>query len=91
MIVEEGRAPAGDLVNIPGVAGVWWYDGTASSSSDSRGRQFTYCYVDGDLLATSGRLSVAMRQRWASGAVKGLLAAPFFSIVPFEWNRYLPG
>jgi len=91
LIVEEGRSPAGDLVNIPGVAGVWWYDGTASPSSDSRGRQFTYCYVDGDLLATSRRLSVAMRQRWASGAVKGLLAAPFFSIVPFEWNRYLPG
>ena len=89
-MVEEGRAPAGDLVNIPGVAGVWWYEGTASSS-DSRGRQFTYCYVDQDLLATSRRLSVAMRQRWASGAVKGLLAAPFFSIVPFEWNRYLPG
>ena len=89
LIVEEGRAPAGDLVNIPGVAGVWWYDGTASSS-DSRGRQFTYCYVDGDLLETSRHLSEAMRQRWASGAVKGLLAAPFFSIVPFEWNRYLP-
>ncbi len=94
LIVEEGQAPAGDLVNVPGVAGVWWYHGTAStppSNSDASGRQFTYCYIDRDLLATSQLLGEAMRKRWASGAVKGLLAAPFFSVVPFEWNRHLPG
>jgi hypothetical protein len=92
LIVEEGHAPAGDLVNVPGVAGVWWYDGAASPPpSNSDGRQFTYCYIDGDLVATSQLLGEAMRKRWASGAVKGLLAAPFFSVVPFEWNRHLPG
>lgn len=93
LIIEEGHAAAGDLVDIPGVAGVWWYDGAASPppyNSDASGRQFTYCYIDGDLLATSQRLGEAMRKRWASGAVKGLLAAPFFSVVPFDWNRHLP-
>ena len=94
LIVEEGHAPAGDLVNVPGVAGVWWYHGAAStppSNADASGRQFTYCYIDDDLLPTSQLLGEAMRKRWASGAVKGLLAAPFFSVVPFEWNRHLPG
>ena len=32
-----------------------------------------------------------MRRRWASGDVTGLLAAPFYVPVPFEWTRYLPG
>jgi hypothetical protein len=31
-----------------------------------------------------------MRARWASGAVQGLLAAPFFMIVPFDWACHLP-
>lgn len=94
LIVEEGHAPAGDLIDIPGVVGVWWYDGAVAPppyKADSSGRQFTYCYIDGDLLATSQPLGEAVGQRWASGAVKGLLAAPFFSVVPFEWTRHLPG
>jgi hypothetical protein len=94
LMVEEGHAPAGDLVNVAGVAGVWWYQGTVAPApfkADSSGRQITYCYIERDLLATSERLNIALRRRWASGAVKGLLAAPFYSVVPFDWNRYLPG
>jgi hypothetical protein len=31
-----------------------------------------------------------VQARWTSGAVKGLLAAPFCTIVPYDWGRYLP-
>ena len=56
----------------------------------ARGPQITYCYLDEDPVATAARLSGEMQSRWASGEVEGLLAAPFFTLVPFEWNRYLP-
>ncbi len=94
LIIEEGQASPADLIDIPGVAGVWWYHGAQGQrpfDSDARGRQVTYCYLDEDPLAVAGALGEAMQQRWASGEVKGLLAAPFYAIVPFEWGRYLPG
>jgi hypothetical protein len=93
LIIEEGQASPADLIDIPGVAGVWWYHGAQGQrpfDSDARGRQVTYCYLDEDPLAIASALGEAMRQRWASGEVKGLLAAPFYSIVSFDWGRYLP-
>lgn len=93
LIVEEGHASPEHLIEVPGVAGVWWFSGDLSEppyASDYSGRQITYCYLDDDPVEVAKALAVAMRQRWASGEIKGLLAAPFYSIVPFEWARYLP-
>lgn len=93
-IIEEGYASPEALVDLPGVAGIWWHQGTKAEEpygADSRGRQITYCYLDADPVAAAPRLGEAMRQRWASGKVKGLLAAPFYVITPFDWARRLPG
>ncbi|RYD84504.1 MAG: hypothetical protein EOP61_40035, partial [Sphingomonadales bacterium] len=93
LIIEEGLASPEALTELPGVAGVWWHDGLGPSEqypSDYRGRRISYCYLDEDPVAAAGPLGEAMRRRWASGAVKGLLAAPFHSVVPFAWDRYLP-
>jgi hypothetical protein len=93
LIVEEGQASPEALIDVPGVAGVWWWNGAQTPQpygGDARGRQVTYCYLDADPVATAARLGDQMQRRWASGAVKGLLAAPFFSIVPFDWARHLP-
>lgn len=57
---------------------------------DAAGIQMTYCFLDADPVEAAGALTGAMRARWASGSVKGLLAAPFFAIIPYEWDRYLP-
>ena len=93
LIIEDGAAPADDLAEVPGVAGVWWYEGAVSPApygTDLRGRQITYCYLDDDPVATAERLQAVMQRRWAGGDIVGLLAAPFYAVVPFEWNRYLP-
>jgi hypothetical protein len=93
LIVEEGEASPQALVEVPGVAGVWWYRGSPGApgfGEMSAGKQITYCYLDEDPVAVAARLAAPVRARWASGAVKGLLAAPFFCPVPFEWARYLP-
>lgn len=94
LIVEEGQASPASLIEAPGVAGVWWYQGAQAPSPydyDARGLQVTYCYLDADPVAAAAALGEMMRRRWASGDIKGLLAAPFFAIEPFDWTRHLPG
>ena len=93
VLIEEGEASPASLVEAPGVAGVWWHRGCEAPGGflgGGTGRQITLCYLDEDPLAGAGALGELVRRRWASGAVRGLLAAPFHTLVPFEWGRYLP-
>lgn len=93
LLIEEGQASPEELIGLPGVAGIWWHHGTLGPESfgaDARGRQITYCYLDEDPVEVAGALGEAVRRRWAAGATQGLLAAPFYAVVPFEWDRRLP-
>jgi hypothetical protein len=94
LVVEQGEAPAGDLSRVPGVGGVWWATGIPMdppySLGDNAGLQVTYCFLDGEPAETAERLRPALRDRWADSAVTPLLAAPFHTVVPYEWGRYLP-
>ena len=93
VIIEEGRESSADLVDVPGVAGLWWFDGIdipAPFQGSCKGRQITVCYLDDDPLVTAEAIVPVLAGRWAQGRVKGLLGAPFQTIVLFEWSRYLP-
>lgn len=93
LIVEQGQASPEALLDVPGVAGIWWYHGARPAEafgSDASGMQLTYCYLDRDPVEVGQALSGVVRARWALGAVRGLLAAPFHAIVPFDWGRHLP-
>lgn len=93
LIIEQGHAPAANLADIPGVAGVWWYHtGKAPEpyTEDFTGLQVTYCYLDADPVSVAAQLDAVVKARWESGDVQGLLAAPFYAIVPFDWTRHLP-
>jgi hypothetical protein len=52
--------------------------------------QVTYCFLDEDPVETAQRLRQPLEQRWEAGAAIPLLAGPFYTLVPFDWNRYLP-
>ncbi len=93
LIIERGHASPEALVEVEGVAGVWWHDGLKAAvpyDTDYSGHQVTFCYLDQDPLTAARRLREVMVKRWASGEVTGRLAAPFFAVVPFEWDRYVP-
>jgi hypothetical protein len=93
LMIERGEAPVDTLTEVVGVAGVWWYRGALAPepySTEARGLQVTYCYLDDDPVAAAERLGEKMQRRWASGDVEALLAAPFHTVVPFEWTRHLP-
>jgi hypothetical protein len=89
--IDRGGAPAGELADIPGVGGTWW--GSSEIESEASGAaplQVTYCFLDDDPVATAKRLSPALEKRWADSGVEPRLAAPFYPVVGFDCDRYLP-
>jgi hypothetical protein len=94
VIIEKGDSSPESLIDVPGVAGIWWWQGSATGSgmgADSPGNQITYCFLDEDPVACAVALAERMKTRWANDAVTGLLAAPFYTVVPFDWGRNVPG
>jgi hypothetical protein len=93
VIVERSQATPEPLTEVPGVAGIWSYDGLPANGLNGvghRGLQISYHYLDDDPLAVAARMREPLRRRWATGEVTPLLAAPFFTVVPFAWDRFLP-
>jgi hypothetical protein len=95
VLLERGSAPVSDLLEVPGVAGVLWAAGVPkgepySIGADNTGLQITYCHLDDDPVEAAARLRPVLEKRWANAGVAGLLAAPFQTIVPNEWGRYVP-
>jgi hypothetical protein len=83
-----------ELLTIPGVAGVWCFATSslwrhpAWTEGDHR---ITICYLDDDPAATGERLGALVQRRWQSGApVRPLMAAPFASMVSWDWDRFGP-
>ena len=92
LLLERGDAPADRLLDVDGVAGVW---SAASLAVDAKmasakaGQSITYCFLDENPIAVAERLRPALEKRWSDG-VEPLIAAPFYTIVPYEWDRYVP-
>ena len=82
------------LVGVPGVAGAWTFATTPSihrpmfTEGDYR---MTVCYLD-DLPATVGeRLAPVVERIWGTAPAPPVLAAPFESLVSWDWDRFRPG
>jgi hypothetical protein len=93
MLVERGSAPPNPLVEVDGVAGVWSALSRrvdASLASARENQTITYCFLDDDPIATAERLRPVLKTRWAESDIEPLFAAPFFAVVPYEWDRYVP-
>ena len=101
LLVEVGATAPDHLVEIDGVVGVWWaaadseriearpWFGSVTSAAEGV-KQVAFCFIDGDPIDVAHRIQPALAERWADGSVKPLLAAPFHTVVPFEWDRHLP-
>jgi hypothetical protein len=93
LLLEERAAPVGQLVDVDGVAGVWSasaLDVDAKMANAAAGQTISYCFLDDDPVVTAERLRPALEKRWKDGAVEPLFAAPFYPVVPHEWDRYAP-
>jgi hypothetical protein len=94
LLVERGGASPEALAGVPGVGGAWWGGALPMdppyTTNDNRGLQVTYCFLDADPAAVGERLRPVLAERWAAGGVEPLLAAPYHSIVAYDWGRFLP-
>jgi hypothetical protein len=94
ILVERGEEPAGHLLDVPGVGGAWW--GGAEpleppfTTRDNGGLHISYLFLDDDPPDVARWLEPVLRQRWSDKAVEPLLAAPFHSLVAYDWDRYCP-
>lgn len=92
LLVEPASTPATELVDVPGVAGVWSavaVDGGHMGNAPV-GQQVTYCFLDDDPVQVAARLRPVLEERWRAAGASALLAAPFHVVVPRDWDRYLP-
>lgn len=93
LLVERGSAPANPLLDVDGVTGVWSAlsrQVDAKLASAQGNQSITYCFLDDDPVATAERMRPVLVDRWADDGVEPLFAAPFFAVVPYEWDRYVP-
>ena len=93
LLVEQGAKSPAELVDLPGVAGIWWHGGgepPLAGFRNNSGLQISYCFLDDDPLQVAARIGERLQRRWSDGDVVPLLAAPFYQPLPFEWDRYLP-
>lgn len=93
ILLEAHASPPTHLAEVDGVARVW---SAVSQSVDARlasapaGQTISYCFLDGDPVLTAERLRPALQKRWSDGGIEPLFAAPFYPVVPHEWDRYVP-
>jgi len=93
LLLEDREESAVDLVEVDGVAGIWSttaLDVDARLASARAGQQLTYCFLDGDPAQTANHLRTALEKRWETTGTEPLLAAPFYAVVPHEWDRHVP-
>ncbi|MGH3677255.1 MAG: hypothetical protein ACRDU5_16230 [Mycobacterium sp.] len=93
LLLEAGTTPPADLTDVEGVAGVWSVASQrvdAGLASAQPGQLLTYCFLDDDPVATAARLRPALAARWGQAGVEPLLAAPFYPVVPHDWDRHVP-
>ena len=93
-MIERGGGPVADLLDVPGVGGAWWGGAEPMEppfcTRDNSGLQVSYLFLDDEPAEVAKRLRPRLEQRWSRTGNDPLLAAPFHSLVPYEWDRYLP-
>jgi hypothetical protein len=82
-----------ELVSVPGVAGAWSYATTPAirrSMFTDGDYRMTVCYLDDEPATVGERLGPVLDRMWRSAPVRPLLAAPFESVIPWDWDRFGP-
>ncbi len=91
ILIEDRAGDPAELIEVPGVAGAWSAASVPTGfSSAQAGQTLSYCFLDGDPVETAEELKPVLEQRWRDGGIKPLFAAPFYCIVPYQWDIYLP-
>ena len=92
LLLEHATTPPADLVDVDGVGGVWSV-ASRTSTSASQVRPPVSCFRIASSTTTRSRPRTGCdraRRAVGKGRVEPLLAAPFYPVVPYQWDRYVP-
>lgn len=93
-MIERGGGAVADLLDVPGVGGALWGDAVPLelpfATRDNSGLHVAFLFLDGEPAEVALRLRPRLERRWSAADIVPLLAAPFHSLVAYEWTRYLP-
>ncbi len=92
-VARSGGEVVGALADVPGVAGVWSYEGTGSLHprlTGTDGLRLSIAFLDDHPPTMASRLDDVLADRWADGSVVPLLATPLVTVVPWAWDAHLP-
>jgi hypothetical protein len=81
------------LVSVPGVAGALAFGTSPAIRRDTfspGSYRITTCYLDDDPATVGARLAPVLGSIWEDAPVRPLLAAPFESMMIWDWNRFAP-
>lgn len=94
VLIERGEESPAALIDLPGVGGIWWGSslamGARYATAQTDGLQISYCFLDDDPADAGVRLRPVLEERWTRGNIEPLFAAPFHTLVPREWQRFVP-
>lgn len=81
------------LVAVPGVAGALSFGTTPAIRRDTfspGSYRITNCYLDDDPATVGERLAPVLEEIWKDAPVRPVLAAPFESMMIWDWDRFGP-
>jgi hypothetical protein len=78
---------------VPGVAGVLAFGTSSAIRRDTfspGSYRITTCCLDGDPATVGERLAPVLKSIWSDAPVRPVLAAPFESMMIWDWKRFAP-
>ena len=81
------------LVAVPGVAGAMTFGTTPAirrPTFSPGSYRITSCYLDDDPATVGERLAPVLKEIWKDAPVRPVLAAPFESMMIWDWDRFGP-
>jgi len=70
--------------------GVAVMNGVIMVANLNRSREHDGPLIDAVVAGATERLRPVLAARWADQGIQPLFAAPFFAVVPYDWDRYVP-
>lgn len=91
LLLERGEGPVAELVDRPGVGGLYAATAFAHETADTPpGTRLYFLFLDEDPVEVAQALKPVLEARWLREGIRPLLAAPFYAVIPYQWDRYLP-
>jgi hypothetical protein len=85
------REQIAPLLELPGVAGLWLFAASpyyAHRRWDVGQHRVAIAYLDDEPAKVAAALRPVVARRWAATPVEPVLAAPFETLLPWQWERH---